>query len=276
MSILNRKVIAVIGGANGIGREISRQLAAAGSRVAIGDRDGATATEVAAELPGETIASTVDVTSPESIEKYLVDIEEKWGRIDGLINSAGIMSVGPFEEESTAATRAQLDVNLFGAIDVIKAIAPRMRRARSGRIIVLASAASLLPTPGEATYSASKHGVYGYLKAVRAELRKSRVYISVVMPTVVDTELAAGTSSGAAALLQPADVARTTVQTLIRPRFEVPIPRYLGVAHRAIEILPLRLRDAVYRRLVPDQVQSADPVARAKYEEKKVSTEAGE
>lgn len=86
------------------------------------------------------------------------------------------------------------------------------------------------------------------------------------MPTVVDTALAAGTSTGAAKLLQPADVARAVLRTLERPRFEVPIPAYLGPALRVIEILPLGLRDAVLRLLVPEQVGSTDRAARADYE----------
>lgn len=266
VTTLRGQVVAVIGGANGIGKEISRQLVVAGAKVAIGDRDQTAATRTAGQLRGELLALAVDVTDPESVDEYLTDIEKQWGRVDVVVNSAGVMSVGPFDAESTTATRAQLDVNLFGAINVIKAIAPDMRARGAGHIIVLASAASLLPTPGEASYAASKHGVYGYMKAVRAELRGSGVELTIVMPTVVDTALAAGTSSGAATMLQPADVAQAVLKAIQRPRFEVAIPRYLSPARRAIDILPTRLRDAIYRRLVPDQVHASDPTARADYE----------
>lgn len=268
MISLAGRVIAVVGGANGIGREIARHLALADSRVAIGDRDAAAAERTAEKLGRASLGLEVDVTSPDSLERFLGSVETEWGQVDALINSAGIMWVGPFDAEPAAAARAQLEVNLLGAINAVKAIAPRMRARHSGHIVVIASAASVLPTPGEATYAASKHGVLGYLKAVRVELRGSGVHISVVMPTVVDTALAVGTSPGAAKILQPADVARAVVATLQRPRFEVPIPAYLGPARRAIDILPQRLRDAVLRLLVPDQVRSTDTSVRADYEKR--------
>lgn len=270
MNPIKDRVIAVIGGANGIGKEISRLLAGVGARIAIGDRDGSAAAATAALLPGQVMALSVDVTDPASIEAYVAGVEDNWGRIDAVINSAGIMWVGPFDQEPVSTAQAQLNVNLLGTINVVKAVAPRMKCNKSGHIIVIASAASVLPTPGEATYSASKHGIFGYLKAVRVELRGSGVDVSVVMPTVVETALAAGTSPGAAKMLQPEDVARAVGTTLLRPRFEVPIPGYLGPTHRVIDMLPQLLRDFVYRRLVPDQVQSVDRSARADYESQQV------
>src|SRR5699024_3402293 len=94
------------------------------------------------------------------------------------VNNAGLMWVGSFEEEPESAARAQLSVSLLGVINGIKAAAPAMRRARRGHLITVASAASILPTPGEATYAATKHGVLGYLKAVRTELRGSGVEVT--------------------------------------------------------------------------------------------------
>ncbi len=260
------RVVAVIGGANGIGLEIARQLAAGGDKVAIGDRDGAAANRAAATLGGAPLALQVDVTSPESVQAFLTEVESAWGTVEVLVNSAGVMWVGAFEDEPEAAARAQIGVNLLGVINTVKAVAPAMRRRRSGHLVVIASAASFLTTPGEATYAASKHGVLGYLKAVRTELRGSGVEISVIMPTVVDTALAAGTSSGSAALLQPADVARAVLRTIERPRFEVTIPAYVGPLRRAIEVLPGPARDTLLRALVPDQVRSVDRGARAAYE----------
>lgn len=260
------RVVAVLGGANGIGREIARRLALAGARVAIGDRDEDAALRAVDALAGTARGSRVDVTSAESVETFLAGIEAAWGRVDVLVNSAGVMWVGAFDDEPDSAARAQLEVNLLGVIHAVKAAAPRMIARGSGHIVVIASAASLLPTPGEATYAASKHGVLGYLKAVREEVRGSGLALSVVMPTVVETALAAGTSPGSAALLQPADVARAVLRAIERPRFEVTVPAYLGPARRAIDILPARMRDGVLRRLVPDQVREVDRAARADYE----------
>ncbi|PYI67685.1 short-chain dehydrogenase [Arthrobacter livingstonensis] len=263
---LTGKVVAVTGGANGIGLEIARLLAMAGAKTAIGDRDGEAARNAAGELGGILLGVDLDVTDPDSFANFLTTVETAWGPIDVLVNNAGVMWVGPFDAEPDAAAERQIAVNLLGVIRGVKLAAPAMVARGSGHIITIASAASLLTTPGEASYAASKQGVLGYLKAVRAELRGIPVKLSVIMPAVVDTELAAGTGTGAAKMLQPADVAAAVLRTIARPRFEVTIPGYIGPLTRAVNVLPERMREALFRRLVPDQVRQVDREVRAKYE----------
>lgn len=260
------KVVAVTGGGNGIGREIAKLLAANGAKVAIGDRDGEAARRAARELDGTLLGADLDVTSAASFAAYLAAVEVEWGAVDILVNNAGVMWVGPFDAEPEAAAERQLAVNLLGAMRGVKLTAPAMVARGSGHIITIASASSILTTPGEASYSASKHGVLGYLKAVREELRHSPVQVSVIMPAVVDTDLAAGTGTGAAKMLQPSEVAAAVLRTIERPRFEVTVPGYIGPAARAINVLPGPLRDFVMRKLVPNQVSLADRGARAGYE----------
>ena len=263
---LTGKVVAVTGGGNGIGREIARLLAAAGARVAIGDRDGAAARRTAEELDGILLGLDLDVTDNASFAGFLAAVEDAWGAIDVLVNNAGVMWVGAFDAEPDAAAERQVAVNLLGVIRGVKLAAPAMVARGSGHIITIASAASVLTTPGEASYAASKHGALGYLKAVRAELHRSPIHLSVIMPAVVDTALAVGTATGAAKMLQPADVARAVLRTIARPRFEVTLPGYIGPLLRAINVLPGWVRDPLFRSLVPDQVRQADRVARAGYE----------
>jgi NAD(P)-dependent dehydrogenase (short-subunit alcohol dehydrogenase family) len=189
------KIVAVTGGARGIGKAIAAQFTAAGARVAIGDRDLEAAEDTAAELGVHAFG--LDVTDPDSFADFLDAVRRELGPVDVLVNNAGIMWVGSFDEEPDAAARAQLEVNLLGVINGIKTAAPAMREAGHGHLITVASAASILPTPGEATYAATKHGVLGYLKAVRAEMRGTGSgHFSVIMPAVVDTVLAAGTGTG--------------------------------------------------------------------------------
>ncbi|MFD4433413.1 SDR family NAD(P)-dependent oxidoreductase, partial [Nocardia sp. NPDC058497] len=123
-------------------------------------------------------------------------------------------------------------------------------------IVTIASAASKLAPPGESTYAATKHAVLGYLTGVREELRGSGVHVSVIMPGVVDTELAVGTDSGATARLQPSDVAAAVVKVLRRPRFEVTLPASIDLLVRITGLLPQSLRDQVLRRTVPNQVEA--------------------
>ncbi len=266
VSNAHNRVIAIIGGANGIGRETARLMVEAGARVAIGDYDGEAASRAAQDLGGGTTGHQLDVSDRDSFAAFLTAVESELGPIDVLVNSAGVMWAGAFDEESETVARRQLDVNLLGVIYSVQLMAPKMRARGQGHIVTIASAASLLPTPGEATYAASKHGVFGYLKAVRFELRGSGVHLSAIMPTVVDTAMAAGTSTGAAAILQPVDVARAVVRTIERPRFEVTVPAYVGVVNRVVNVLPSRVRDGILRRLVPDQVVAVDRQARAGYE----------
>ncbi|RCG21210.1 SDR family NAD(P)-dependent oxidoreductase [Streptomyces diacarni] len=250
------RVVAVTGGANGIGRETARRLALAGARVALGDLDPAAARASAEELRGDVVGFGLDVTDSASFTAFLAEVEEHWGPLDVLVNNAGVMWVGGFADEPESATTRQLEVNLHGVIRGVKLTAPAMRARGRGHIVTIASAASKLSPPGESTYAATKHGVYGYLKGVRAELRGSGVRISVVMPGVVDTELAAGTATGAAKLLKPLDVARAVVAVIERPRFEVSLPGYVGPLSRWVEVFPQPVRDLLLRAMVPDQVRS--------------------
>lgn len=265
------RVVAVSGGARGIGLETARQLAAAGARVAVGDRDldaaRAATHELAAEQHGEVAAFELDVTDTASFSAFRTAVEDRWGPIDVLINNAGVMWVGPFDAEPETAAAHQVDVNLHGVIRGVKLMAPAMRERGRGQIITIASGASKLAPAGEATYAATKHAVYGYLSAVRTELHRSGVDLSVVMPGVVETELAVGTASGPVRRLVPAGVAEVVLDIIRRPRFEVSVPRRMGLVARLAAMLPDPVRFRLVRAVVPNQITSAtDPAARAKYE----------
>jgi NAD(P)-dependent dehydrogenase (short-subunit alcohol dehydrogenase family) len=272
MGAVRGQVVAVTGGAAGIGREIARQLAEAGAQVAIGDRDAEAARTAAAELPGPAEGFALDVTSTDSFRAFLDLVAEHLGPVDVLVNNAGVMWVGPFDEEPESAAQRQIDVNLHGVVRGVKLAAPAMRERGRGQIVTIASAASKLPPPGEATYAATKHAVHGYLSAARAELRGSGVELSLVMPGVVDTDLALATATGPVRRLRPAEVAAAVLGLIRRPRFEVSVPRRVGLAGRLSAVLPDRLRREFLRLVVPDQVAAVeDPSARADYETRALS-----
>ncbi|MBS9536114.1 SDR family oxidoreductase [Mycobacterium sp. M1] len=266
MSSVRGRVVAVTGGAAGIGRAIAEQLAAAGARVAIGDRDAVGARRAASEISGEVTGLVLDVTDSAAFAGFLDAVETQWGTVDVLVNNAGVMWVGDFDTEPEDVVRRQLDVNLHGVIRGVQAAAPRMRARGTGQIVTIASAASKVSPPGEATYAATKHGVLGYLRAVRAELRGSGVELSVIMPGVVDTDLARGTATGAVRLLQPSEVARAVVSVIERPRFEVTMPRHLGRALALAELVPQVVRDFILDRMVPNQITGTDQTARQHYQ----------
>lgn len=258
-------VVAVTGGARGIGAAIAQRAAAAGHRVAIGDRDEQEAVRTADRIDGR--GYRLDVTDEDSFAAFLAAVAADLGPVDVLVNNAGVMWVGPFDEEPPSATEAMIAVNLVGVIRGVRLTAPAMRSRGSGHIVTVASAASKIAPPGESTYAATKHAVLGYLTGVREELRGSGVAISAILPGVVDTELAAGTATGAAALLSPDDVATAVLDVIARPRFLTTLPGYVGPLVAAAGLLPQGIRDRVLRRMVPDQVAATKgSAARDRYE----------
>jgi short-subunit dehydrogenase len=235
---------AVTGGAPGIGRATARELARRGARVAIGDLDGEEAARRAAELGG--YGGALDVTRRERFAAFLDAAQQQFGPLDVLVNNAGVMHVGPFLDEDDGWTQRQLAINAGGVILGMKLVLPAMVARGDGHVVNVASAAAKIGVPREAVYSASKHAVAGVSEAVRAELRGSGVELSLVIPGLVRTDLAAGTLRGSL-VLSPEQVATAIADALERPRFEVFVPRaYAGIA-LASALLPRPLRERLLR-----------------------------
>ncbi len=274
---LTGRVIAITGGARGIGRATAAACVRAGMRVAIGDVDFAVAQRTAAELAHGTIAVALDVCDRASVRHFLDVVEERLGPLDVLVNNAGIMHLGTLADEDDASARRQVDINVHGVLHGIKEALPRMTARGSGHIVNMASTAGRGGFAGAATYSGTKHFVVGASEAVRFELRGSPVEISCIMPVVVNTELAAGASNARlVAKLEPEDVAEAVVRTLRFPRFEVFVPRYMSAMMTFAAILPRPAREGLARALKADRVFTArDDSARREYELRAAASEPG-
>ena len=271
------KVVAVTGGARGIGRATAQALAREGARVAIGDLDGDLAQEAARELGGQTTALRLDVTDADSFRDFLEAVEREAGPLDVLVNNAGILHLGPLVEEDDLATRRMIDVNLIGVITGTRLAVPRLRARPEGHLVNVASSAGKLTPPGIATYTATKHAVVGLTEAVRAEHRGSPLEFSIVMPGVVRTEMIAGYESPRGVReIEPEDVAQAIVDALKRPRVDVWVPRSLGAVHRVISSFPRPVSEALTRLLKVDRVTwNADRSARAAYEARAAASDPG-
>jgi NAD(P)-dependent dehydrogenase (short-subunit alcohol dehydrogenase family) len=274
---LRGKVVAITGGARGIGKATATVLAREGAKVAIGDLDAALAERSAGELGGETVGLPLDVTRRDSFATFLDQVAERLGPLDVLVNNAGIMPIGPFAEEDDATARRIVDINLHGVIYGTKLAIPRMLERGSGHIVNIASQAGKAGVPGGATYSATKHAVVGLSEAVRGELRDTGVEVSVVMPAVVDTELGSGLyETRGIKKLEPEEVAEAIVEALKFPRFDVWVPRSSAAISYALNLLPRRTREGVGRLLNVDKVLAhADADERAAYEERAAHSEPG-
>ena len=265
---LEGRVVAITGGARGIGRATASACVRAGMKVAIGDVDLAAAQRTADELAHGTIAVQLDVANRASVRNFLDVVEERLGSLDVLVNNAGIMHLGTLADEDDDSARRQVDINVHGVLHGIKEALPRMSARGSGHIVNMASTAGRGGFAGAATYSGTKHFVVGASEAVRFELRGSPVEISCIMPVVVNTELAAGASDARfVAKLEPEDVADAVVKTLRFPRFEVFVPRYMNAMMTFAAILPRVAREGMARALKADQVfMTRDDAARREYE----------
>jgi NAD(P)-dependent dehydrogenase (short-subunit alcohol dehydrogenase family) len=263
------KVVAITGGARGIGKATATALVRKGCRVAIGDLDLDLAERTAAELGGGTLAVALDVTDRDSFAAFLDQAERELGPLDVVVNNAGIMPVTPFAEESEESIRRQVDINLHGVIAGTQMAIERMQPRHSGHIVNIASQAGKGGVPGIATYSATKHAVVGLSEAVRTELRGSGLEVSCVMPTVVNTELTAGVGQRLVKPVEAEDVANAIVDALEVPRFDVWVPRFNGGLFKAIVLLPRGAREALGRFMKVDKLMTeVDHGARRAYEER--------
>lgn len=174
-------VAIVTGATGGIGEAIARALAGAGYRVFGTYRKTPQTTSSDIEYVA------CDVTSDESVDAAVRAVLARAGRIDLLVNNAGVGLIAGAEESSLEQAKSLFDVNLFGVIRTTKAVLPLMRRLRSGRIVNISSVMGLIPAPYLALYAASKHAVEGYSESLDHEIRDSGVRVVLVEPAYTRT-----------------------------------------------------------------------------------------
>ena len=177
----NRQVAIVTGASAGIGAATARALHAAGYRVF-----GTYRKPPASRVPGVEYL-VLDVTSDQSVEALVAQVLDQAGRIDLLVNNAGVGLIAGAEESSLEQAKSLFEVNLFGLIRVTKAVLPIMRRQRAGRIVNISSVMGLIPAPFMALYGASKHAVEGYSESLDHEVRGSGIRVVLVEPAYTRT-----------------------------------------------------------------------------------------
>jgi NAD(P)-dependent dehydrogenase (short-subunit alcohol dehydrogenase family) len=209
-------VAVVTGASSGIGRAAARALADAGFAVVGTSRTAATAEPLA----GVTFLD-LDVSSDESVRSLVAEVIERYGRIDVLVNNAGVGALGAGEESSIGQAKDVFDVNVFGLMRMTTAVLPHMRARGSGRVVNVASVLGLIPAPFMAVYAATKHAVEGYAESVDHELREHGVRMLLVEP--------AYTRTGFEASSMPPDS---------------PLPVYAAQREVARDVLATAVRDA--------------------------------
>jgi len=186
------KIALVTGGSRGIGRAVVMRLAGEGAEVVIVDLIQDAAEAVVAELVGQgRVARAVqaDVRDGAGAQKIVEELVEQRGRVDVLVNSAGIVRDGLMAAMTPDQWRDVLEVNLFGTYNFCRAVAQHMSYQRKGSIVNLSSTAAEFPSRGQVNYAASKGGVEGLTRAMAKEFAPRSVRVNAVAPGLIDTDL---------------------------------------------------------------------------------------
>jgi NADP-dependent 3-hydroxy acid dehydrogenase YdfG len=192
MAELSGKAVAITGASSGIGEATALALARAGASVALGarreDRIEALATRIEDE-GGTAFAHAVDVADEAQARGFVEATHERFGRLDTLVNNAGVMLLGPVEGTSADEWRTMIGVNLLGLMYCTSAALPIMRAQEGGDIVNISSVAGRFARLGNAVYAATKFGVGAFSEGLRQEVTEGGIRVIVVEPGYVDTEL---------------------------------------------------------------------------------------
>lgn len=185
------KIILITGASSGIGAGIARELCATGAKLMLGarrtDRLEALAEEIRA-MGGEVQTRRLDVTDRDDVARFAKAAGEVWGRVDVIVNNAGVMPLSPMASMKVDEWDRMIDVNIKGVLHGIAAVLPEMTARRSGHIINIASIGALAVSPTAAVYCATKYAVRAISDGLRQESRDIRV--TCIHPGVVESELA--------------------------------------------------------------------------------------
>ncbi len=196
---LRDRVAIVTGASRGIGRAIALALAAEGAKVAVNyASSSAAAEEIVAEITsagGSAIALQADVSKSEQVDALVDGTMAKWGRVDVLVNNAGITRDTLLLRMKPEEWQAVIDLNLTGVFLCTRAVSKIMLKQKSGRIINIASVSGLMGNPGQANYSAAKAGVIGFTKTVAKELASRAITVNAVAPGFIATDMTSGLKS---------------------------------------------------------------------------------
>ena len=185
-----KKVWLITGCSTGFGRELASFVLAEGYNAAVAARDTADVNDIVSRYEQTAIAVKLDVTKPEDIKDAVKKTVEKFGRIDVLVNNAGIGYFAAIEESENAAIRKMFEVNVFGLAGMIQETLPVLRAQKSGHIVNIASIGGLVGYPGVGFYNATKFAVDGLSEALAKETAPLGIKVTIVAPSGFRTDWA--------------------------------------------------------------------------------------
>lgn len=191
MSNIDGKVVAITGASSGLGEATARLLAERGARVFLGARRKENLDEIAEGIRstgGEVDVHTVDVTRKDQVEDFVSAAVDRFGRVDVLVNNAGLMPLAPLDATKVDEWEQMVDVNIKGVLYGIAATLPRMREQGSGHVITLSSVAGHVVFANSAVYSGTKYAVRAISEGLRQEAGEN-IRTTIISPGAVQSEL---------------------------------------------------------------------------------------
>ena len=219
MSKLQGKVVVVTGGSRGIGLAIARACAAEGASLAIVGRDRKALARAAREMTGDVQTIAADITHPSQVTRVFSRIRERFGRVDALVNNAGVFTYKPFVRTTLADWRRNIETNLTAVFLATRAVLPSFARSRAPHLINILSISSREAFPKCSAYTASKFGALGLTRVLRQELRELGIRVTAVLPGATNTRLMDEFDFKVhrEQVIQPEDVAAAVLAVLVTP-----------------------------------------------------------
>ncbi|WP_235885671.1 SDR family oxidoreductase [Paenibacillus cymbidii] len=212
------KTVVITGGVRGLGRTMADYMAAEGAAVWVTSRTAPEPSAALAARPGEVKPVRLDVTDEASVLELFRQVDAAYGRLDVLVNNAGVGAFKPVVDTTLAEWEWMLRTNLTGAFLCSKEAFRRMKEQGGGRIIAIASVSGYIPIAENGAYGASKYGLRGFCDILNEEGKRHNVRVSVVSPGAVYTDIWEGREGfDPGDMLQPEDVAETVLDIARRP-----------------------------------------------------------
>ncbi|MBD3254800.1 MAG: SDR family NAD(P)-dependent oxidoreductase [Candidatus Lokiarchaeota archaeon] len=246
---LEDKIALVIGASGGIGKETAILLEENGATLVISDINQSGLEIVRNELNNKPFIVPCDVTKLEEVKNLMKRVIEKYGRIDILINTVGIILPGAFEDQSYEDIQKQININLLGTIHVEKEVIPFMKKAEKGHIVTISSLAGIVPETYSSIYTATKFALRGLNFCLYFELQKYNIEVSTIFPDSVETpmlEYEAKHDGSPLTFLDepvmPKEVAEAVLKAIKKKKVEVCVPHSTGVMSKLIMCMPRQVK----------------------------------
>ena len=210
------KVYFITGCSTGFGRNLAMEALQQGNQVAVTSRNTDDVKDIVARFPDNAVAIKLDVTDPQEVATAVKQAQERFGRIDVLVNNAGIGYFGAIEESEEIEYRRMFEINFFGLAAVTNAVLPVMRAQRCGHIINISSIGGMVAFPGVGFYNATKFAVTGYSEALAKETAPLGINVTVVAPSGFRTDWAGRSANNTKTVIDDYATTAHTNQNNIR------------------------------------------------------------